>query len=246
MAGVGSYYDQQAQQARYNAEQGMTPGALQKRQQGVADIGNQQEEGSYGQYSAILDGLANAISGGANAGGAAVPAVPGINGVPSSYGSAATSVPSYAAPSSVTMPDTSAADAATFGREKDQAAQITSGSLEGLRGALQARGMGGGGYEAGQTGRALVAGTNLEGEASRGIAEQNANLAEKRASEQYQGGVTQRGQDVGAAVATHGQELQAQEQAAQLAQEQAQSKANQQLQMLQLALGSFKAPSLSY
>lgn len=89
-----------------------------------------------------------------------------------------------------------AANAAVFGRAKDQAAQTAQASLAGLRQVLQQRGMGGGGYEAGQIGQTLAREANTIGEAGRSQAEKLADLQQRAAEVEYQGGITQRGQDI--------------------------------------------------
>lgn len=87
---------------------------------------------------------------------------------------------------------------AAFAQAKDQAARTAQAAMRGLTGQLSARGMGGAGYEAGQIGRTVMQGANTIGEASRAQAIQAAELAQRGAELNYQGGISQRGQDISA------------------------------------------------
>ena len=125
-------------------------------------------------------------------------------------------------PSSTLAPvDTSAAQAAQFGRAKDQVGQETSGALAGLRSSLGGRGMLGSGAESRGTSGIINAGQQQLGDTSRQAAITGSDLANQNATTNYQGGITQRGQDIGASEAAfqggitqRGQDLAASEAAA--------------------------------
>lgn len=99
----------------------------------------------------------------------------------------------------IAYPDTSAGVDAAFARGKDKAAANARASVRGLTEAMAARGILGSGIEAAGTG-AIV------GRAGQGVNElireqsiQDANLAQQRAAQEYQGRIQQRGQDIGVA-----------------------------------------------
>jgi len=96
----------------------------------------------------------------------------------------------------VSMPDTSAARAAAFGRAKDQAGQTARAAITGLRGEMAGRGLLGSGIEGGET-------ANIVGRAAGGVQEvtreqaiQDALAAGRAGEVGYQGDITQRGQDL--------------------------------------------------
>lgn len=68
-------------------------------------------------------------------------------------------------------PDTTAASDAIFARSKDRAAQTGQAAMRGLTGELQARGVGGAGYEGGRIGR-------IEGQAESAVASGNRDATE--------------------------------------------------------------------
>lgn len=91
--------------------------------------------------------------------------------------------------------DTSAAEAATFNRAKDQVGETASGALTGLRSALGSRGMLGSGLEERGTAAAAVGAARELGDVSRQSAITKANLDNQNATTNFQGEITQRGQD---------------------------------------------------
>lgn len=97
--------------------------------------------------------------------------------------------------------DTSAAEAASFNKAKDAVGQTTSGALTGLRSALASRGMLGSGLEERGTASAINAGAGQLGDVSRQQAVTRADEAQKNAETNFQGGITQRGQDLSKATA---------------------------------------------
>jgi hypothetical protein len=96
----------------------------------------------------------------------------------------------------IQMPDTSAAQAAAFARAKDQAGQTARGALTGLQSSMAGRGMLGSGLEGRGTAQVVNQGQQELGNVTREHAIQNASNAQKAAELAYQGGITQRGQDI--------------------------------------------------
>lgn len=138
------------------------------------------------------------------------------------------------------MPDQTNATNAAFATAKDKVGKTSRASLDSLRGELGATGMLGSGAEGQLTRDVITSGAGELGQVSRDQAGKQADLAADFAKTNFAGGITQRGQDVSASEA-----------AARLAQEQRladaslsfqkqQAASQQQLQMLQLALGSLK------
>lgn len=89
-----------------------------------------------------------------------------------------------------------AARQASFARAKDQAGLIARSAMTGLNNAMGARGLAGSRYASGNMAGVVNQGANQLGEINREQAIQDLDVARKRASELYQGGISQRGQDV--------------------------------------------------
>lgn len=100
-------------------------------------------------------------------------------------------------------PDTTAANAATFGAAKDQAGQTARGSLTALKEELGGRGMLGGGIEGADTASVINTATQGINDQTRQNAVTDANNSEQNALAGYSGQVTQRGQDLTAAAAAN-------------------------------------------
>lgn len=113
----------------------------------------------------------------------------------SGSGSSAASVPM------VQMPQGSAGSDAAFARGKDQAGQTARASLTALRGEMAGRGLRGSGIEAGEVGKTIARGAAGVNEFTREQAIQDAGNAADLAKQEYQGRITQRGQDIGVAQA---------------------------------------------
>jgi hypothetical protein len=96
----------------------------------------------------------------------------------------------------IAFPDTTAATDAAFARAKDRTGQNVRASLTGLSENLASRGLMGGRLEGGARGEVIGrAGSGLN-EVIREQAIQDALGAQRRASEEFQGRITQRGQDI--------------------------------------------------
>lgn len=107
--------------------------------------------------------------------------------------------------------DFTAANSAAFATAKDQAAKTADASMTGLTAALQARGMGGAGYEAGEIGKTLSREANTIGEAGRAEAMHEADLKAEASKANLAAEVTQRGQDIGARESKASRDLAARE-----------------------------------
>lgn len=91
--------------------------------------------------------------------------------------------------------DTSAAEAASFGKAKDQVGLESTGALAGLRSALGGRNLLGGGLESRATTQAATSAAGQLGDVSRQQAVTRADEAQKNAATNFTGDITQRGQD---------------------------------------------------
>ena len=98
----------------------------------------------------------------------------------------------------VSMPDTAAANAAIFARAKDRAGEIARSALQGLQGEMAGRGLLGSGIAADQTRQIVERGAGGLQEVGREQAIQDALNLARRGEMQYQGDITQRGQDLSA------------------------------------------------
>lgn len=163
---------------------------------GQSQQDNDQEQGNFTGLLAAVKGYTNpggsTASSGSNGGGSVGPGGTWTAGSP-------------VAP--VAPVDTSAAQSAAFARAKDKVGQTSSGALAGLRSSLGGRGMLGSGAESRGTASVINRGQGELGDVARSQAMTEADLAQKTATTNYEGGITQRGQDTGAAVATRGQDI---------------------------------------
>ncbi len=208
------------------------------------------------------------VPGGAIPGAANAPTV----GFPGTSGSGSSSLQGLQAASGVAgadVPtlqpvDTTAAQDAAFAHAKDQVGLETSGALTGLRSALGGRGMLGSGLE--ERGTAAVAnrGQGELGDTSRQAAITAADLANKNATTNFEGGITERGQTLSAEeaantlagentragyagqIAQRGQDITAQSERDRLAMEQAQLIAGQRNQVLSGLMSALSPSGASY
>lgn len=152
------------------------------------------ENAAFPSLAGITSSLGTAATGAAAGTGA--PGSTGAFGVGTGTGTASGPVTSGSYQAGIQMPDMTAANDAAFAAAKDQVGQTSRASLDSLRGELGATGMLGGGAEA-QDVRDVV-NNNAEqlGQVSRNNATTNAATALDVAKTNYQGGITQRGQDI--------------------------------------------------
>ena len=138
--------------------------------------------------------------------------VSGGGGMPAQVGAYSGGAMSSPASERLQSVDTSAANAAAFARAKDQVGQTARGALTGLAGAMAGRGTVGSGVEGRGMSNIINAGQGQLGDVSREQAITGADIAQKNAALNYQGGITQRGQDIASAQARNDQMLRAREQ----------------------------------
>lgn len=164
------------------------------RRSGVQGTAQGTGEANYWKsLSPSLMGLWSSLGlGGSGAGsGFQTGSIPNEVSIGSGGGSTATSPIATIAPLDFTK-----ANAAAFATAKDQAAQTAQASMRGLQQALSARGLTGGGYQAGQIGTTLAREANTIGQASRDEARNEANLQAQADEANLGAQVTQRGQDI--------------------------------------------------
>lgn len=113
-----------------------------------------------------------------------------LSGAPSASSSFSASTPT------LTMPDTSAANAASYAAAKDQAGQTSGAALRSLQNVMAGRGLSGSNLEADQARQIIQNTAQGINDVSRTQAINNTQLAQQAAELQYQGGITQRGQDI--------------------------------------------------
>jgi hypothetical protein len=143
-----------------------------------------------------INGLLGGLTGSGGAGGAGG-ALGGLNGLlPGGGGTGSTG-----SVGPLAMPDTSAADTANLNRTKDTVGQQSASALRGLRESLGARGMLGSGLESRGTEQIAEAGLGEMGDVARQQQIDNSNRTQHTAEVNYQGALTQRGQDIQAAEA---------------------------------------------
>ncbi len=193
----------------------------------------------------LLSGLGGGMTGGGSFGaGSASGSMGGGSAAPmgsNAYGT--TGVTGGGRLPTLQMPDQSASSAASFATAKDRVGKTSRASLDALRGELGASGMLGGGAEGQLTRDVIQSGAGELGQVSRDQAVKETDLAGDFAKTNYAGGITQRGQDVSAAEAQARLAQEARLSDANLAFQKQSAAANQQMQMLQLALSGLKGGS---
>ncbi len=189
--------------------------------------------GGGGSLSGMMGGGSSGGGGSMSGGGSSM----GSN----AYGTSGVSGGGYVP--TLQMPDQSASSAASFAAAKDRVGKTSRASLDALRGELGASGMLGGGAEGQLTRDVIQSGAGELGQVSRDQAVKEADLAGDFAKTSYAGGITQRGQDVSAAEAQARLAQEARLSDANLAFQKQSAAANQQMQMLQLALSGLKGGS---
>lgn len=124
----------------------------------------------------------------------------GLN-TPSGPAAPVAPVPAPAAPATVSLPgapDTGAAEAATWARAKDKIGRQTAGAVQSLKELQAARGFGAeSGVYANEEQNVLSEGLRSLGDVSRQQAEDALAAQRDREKLAYEGGITQRGQDIG-------------------------------------------------
>lgn len=153
-------------------------------------VGQQQQKFNTGMqqegqiYNAVLAGLQNPSGG--------LFGMPNVSNFTAGLGSG-TSIPP---PTSLSMPDPTAATNAQFARAMDAQGQQNQGAIKGLNSALAGEGLLGSGTQGAQTGQIVQQGAENLANLTREQAIQNLNTANQFATTQYQGGIQQRGQNI--------------------------------------------------
>jgi hypothetical protein len=140
----------------------------------------------------------------------------------------------------LSLPDQQKASEAAFATEKDRAGQIARAGLESLRGELGSTGQLGSGAEVQGVRDIIQSGQGIMGQANRDIAMKQADLGADFAKTGSLGGITQRGQDVQAREAEARLAQERELQASRLSFEQQQLASQRQMQLMQMALGGLQ------
>jgi len=193
-----------------------------------------------------LKGLLSSVSGSLSGGGS----LPGSGtaatgaGTGTSTGSGLASSPAgqgLARVGGLQLPDMHAASDAAFATAKDRSGKIARSSIDSIRGELGATGMLGSGAEAQEVGDVINNAAGIEGQAARDISMKEADLGADFAKTRYSGDITQRGQDVQAQEAAANLAQQKELAQARLAFETNNAASQRQLQLLTLALSGLKS-----
>lgn len=150
-----------------------------------------------GSSSSSSSGTVSSSSGTPMANPASVPP-PSLQGLTAATGGgvvAPTGTQGGASHAHLAPVDTTAAETASFNKAKDQVGLESTGALAGLRSALGGRNLLGGGLEARATTQAATSAAGQLGDVSRQQAVTRADEAQKNATTNFQGDITQRGQD---------------------------------------------------
>ncbi len=137
------------------------------------------------QNNSALNGLTGGGGSGSGSGGG------GVTGSGSGVNGGQTIAP-------ITLPDQTAATNAAFATAKDKVGALSRSSLTSLNDELGASGMVGSGAQVQGTRDIIQSGAGQMGQVSRDLAGKQADLAADFAKTSYQGGITQRGQDIAA------------------------------------------------
>ncbi len=146
------------------------------------------------------------------------------------------------------LPDQSKGTAAAYATAKDQVGKSARAGLDSLRGELGASGMLGGGAEGQLTRDVVTDASGQLGQVARDQAMKSADLSADFAKTNYAGGITQRGQDVNMSEAQARLAQESRLADAQLSFQKQNAAAQQQMQMMQLAMNGLKGtgPGLVY
>jgi hypothetical protein len=147
-----------------------------------------------GLFGSALGGLNSALGAATSglAGGAG-----GVGGVGGGVG-AGGPVGGGAGVSPLQMADPSKANAAAYGTAKDQVGKSSRAAVTALNDLMGSQGMLGSGAQVQGTKDIVADASGQLGQVSRDQAQENAGLAQRTAELNYQGALTQRGQDIGA------------------------------------------------
>lgn len=187
-----AWYDaQHAEALRTSTAMGTAQGSALKAASDAAGVPIGSSSSSSGSTTSSSSGSGSGLPGTVQFPGVS----PSMAGLTAAAGSGGTGGAGGTGYSRLAPVDTSAAESAAFAHAKDQVGQTASGALTGLRSALGSRGMLGSGLESRGTAAAAVGAAGQLGEVSRQQAITRANEAQKEATTNFEGNITERGQD---------------------------------------------------
>lgn len=187
----------------------------------------------------LMKSLTSGVSGGLGGGSAsATGSASFANGAGGGYGGSG--MPGGSHLPTLQLPDQSAGTDAAYATAKDKVGKTSRAALDSLRGELGASGMLGGGAEGQLTRDVIQSGAGELGQVSRDQAMKGADLSADFAKTNYTGGITQRGQDVNMSEAQARLAQEARLADAQLAFQKQNAAAQQQMQMMELAMSGLK------
>lgn len=250
-ASAGGWVNQQAPAGyEWDPVQGKyirTPTALGTATNQFNTAANPALTGLLNSFGSSTNGINSGFSSGFSGGGAA-PTSSNSSGYGSAAGYGLASSPAgqgLARVGGIQLPDTQAATNAAFASAKDKSGQIARSSIDSLRGELGATGNLGGGAEVEGVRQQVNNASGIEAEAARAGEMKNADLAADFAKTRYGGEITQRGQDVAAQEAAANLAQQKELAQARLAFETNNANSQRQLQLLTLALSGLKGGAAS-
>jgi hypothetical protein len=194
-------------------------------------------KGLLGSVSGALSGSGGGLPGSGTAANGA-----GYGGVSSNSGLGSSAAgQGLARVGGLQLPDMSAATDAAFASAKDKSGQIARSSIDSMRGELGATGNLGGGAEVQGVRDVINNAAGVEGQAARDISMKQADIGADFAKTRYGGEIAQRGQDVSAQEAAANLAATQEMNQSRLAFQQQQLQSQNQLQLLQLALSGLKS-----
>lgn len=137
-------------------------------------------------------------------------------------------------PPSLELADPSASNAAIFAKAKDAVGQQSRAAINSLNDEMAGQGMSGSGFQGQQLENIIASGAGNLGQVSRDLASKNADTANDFAKTRYQGGITERGQNI-----------QSQEANAQLELAREQQRQNMIMSLLKLPANYLSSPTSS-
>lgn len=211
--GITGTTDQQRQKRNQNTYEDQIAGgkagdqytaADEARQAGFAATAESQKAGlqaaaearRFAQFSPLMSQFSTQFGGGSGSTGVSAPVQ--FAGTPGTPPPPQIGMGPASAPTNLNAASSAAEDAArasVFARAKDTAGQVGRSAMTALNGVMGARGLTGSGIATNQLGGIINQQASQLGDVSREQAIQELGNVRERASEQYQGALTQRGQD---------------------------------------------------
>jgi hypothetical protein len=189
----------------------------------------------------LLGSVSGALSGGGLPGGGTAATGAGFSSGSGSGLAGSAAGQGLARVGGLQLPDMSAATDAAFATAKDKSGKIARSSIDSMRGELGATGNLGGGAEVQGVRDVINNAAGVEGQAARDISMKQADIGADFAKTKYSGDIAQRGQDVSAQEAAANLAATQEMNQSRLAFQQQQLQSQNQLQLLQLALSGLKS-----